>query len=68
MNLGWVSSPKVQSRFAGHTFRPAQEQGYIVFAYPASSNKPGQAYKLTAKGLKLLAKLKEKPENLHETT
>ena len=51
-----------------HYFRPAQEQGYIVFAYPASPNKPGQAYKLTAKGLELFAKLKEKPEDLIETT
>ena len=45
-----------------HYFRPAQEQGYIVFAYPGSPNKPEQAYKLTAKGLELLAKLKEDGE------
>ena len=45
-----------------HYFRPAQEQGYIAFAYPGSPNKPEQAYKLTAKGLELLAKLKEDGE------
>ena len=32
---------------------PATEQGLITFAYPLSPNKPEQAYKLTAKGLKL---------------
>lgn len=50
-----------------HYFRPAQEQGYIVFAYPASPNKPGQAYKLTAKGMELLAKLKEEQDTLEAT-
>ena len=45
-----------------HYFRPAQEQGYIAFAYPGSPTKPEQAYKLTAKGLDLLAKLKEDGE------
>ena len=43
-----------------HYFTPAREQGYICFAYPNSPNKPEQAYKLTAKGLDLLAELKEK--------
>ena len=42
-----------------HYFTPAREQGYICFAYPNSPNKPEQAYKLTAKGLELLAELKE---------
>ena len=45
-----------------HYIRPAYAQGYIAFAYPSSPNKPEQAYKLTAKGLELLAKLKEKGE------
>ena len=42
-----------------HYFGPARKQEYICFAYPNSPNKPEQAYKLTAKGLELLAKLKE---------
>ena len=41
-----------------HYFGPARKQEYICFAYPNSPNKPEQAYKLTAKGLELLAKLK----------
>ena len=40
-----------------HYLRPAYAQGYIDFAYPSSPNKPEQAYKLTAKGLELLAQL-----------
>ena len=42
-----------------HYFGPARKQEYICFAYPNSPNKPEQAYKLTAKGLELLAKLKD---------
>ena len=42
-----------------HYFGPARKQEYICFAYPNSPNKPEQAYKLTAKGLDLLEKLKE---------
>lgn len=42
-----------------HYFGPARKQEYICFAYPNSPNKPEQAYKLTAKGLELLEKLKE---------
>ena len=38
-------------------FRPAYLNGYINFAYPAVPNKPGQAYRLTAKGLELYAQL-----------
>lgn len=45
-----------------HYFRPAQVQGYIVFAYPNSPNKPEQAYKLTAKGLELFEKLNNETE------
>jgi len=45
-----------------HYFGPARKQEYICFAYPNSPNKPEQAYKLTAKGLELLAKLKENGE------
>ena len=45
-----------------HYIRPAYAQGYIDFAYPNSPNKPEQAYKLTTKGLELLAKLKEDGE------
>ena len=42
-----------------HYFGPARKQEYICFAYPNSPNKPEQAYKLTAKGLELLATLTE---------
>ena len=45
-----------------HYFGPARKQEYICFAYPNSPNKPEQAYKLTAKGLELLEKLKEDGE------
>ena len=45
-----------------HYIRPAYAQGYIDFAYPSSPNKPEQAYKLTAKGLELLARLKDNAE------
>lgn len=45
-----------------HYFGPARKQEYICFAYPNSPNKPEQAYKLTAKGLDLLAKLNEDGE------
>jgi len=45
-----------------HYFGPARKQEYICFAYPNSPNKPEQAYKLTAKGLELLAKLTEDGE------
>ncbi|MBR7154107.1 MAG: cupin domain-containing protein [Paludibacteraceae bacterium] len=37
---------------------PAHDQGYIEFAYPNSPHKPGQAYKLTAKGLEVYQQLK----------
>ena len=42
-----------------HYFGPARKQEYICFAYPNSPNKPEQAYKLTAKGMELLATLTE---------
>ena len=45
-----------------HYFGPARKQEYICFAYTNSPHKPEQAYKLTAKGLDLLAKLKEEGE------
>ena len=40
-----------------HYFGPARKQEYICFAYPNSPTKPEQAYKLTPKGLELLAEL-----------
>ena len=42
-----------------HYFGPARKQEYICFAYPNSPNKPEQAYKLTSKGLELLAIMDE---------
>ena len=48
-----------QSRhtFINNYWRPAWERGLMDLAYPASPNKPEQAYRLTAKGLGLFAKL-----------
>ena len=48
-----------QSRhtFINNYWRPAWERGLMDLAYPASPNKPEQAYRLTAKGLELWAKL-----------
>ena len=47
-----------------HYLRPAYAQGYIDFAYPASPNKPEQAYELTAKGLELFSRLKSEQDEL----
>ena len=49
-----------QSRhtFINNYWRPAWERGLMDLAYPASPNKPEQAYRLTAKGLDLYAQLK----------
>lgn len=48
-----------QSRhtFINNYLRPAWERGLIDHAYPNTPNKPEQAYRLTAKGLELWAKL-----------
>ncbi len=48
-----------QSRhtFINNYWRPAWERDLMDLAYPASPNKPEQAYRLTAKGLDLFAKL-----------
>ena len=37
--------------------------GLITFAYPNSPTKPEQAYKLTQKGLELLATMEAETEN-----
>jgi uncharacterized repeat protein (TIGR04076 family) len=48
-----------QSRhtFINNYLRPTWERGLIDHAYPNTPNKPEQAYRLTAKGLELWAKL-----------
>ena len=48
-----------QSRhtFINNYWRPAWERGLMDLAYPASPNKPEQAYRLTPKGLDLFAQL-----------
>lgn len=48
-----------QSRhtFINNYWRPAWERGLMDLAYPASPNKPEQAYRLTPKGLDLFARL-----------
>lgn len=45
--------------FINNYLRPAEEQGYIEFAYPNSPHKPEQAYKLSAKGLELYHQLRK---------
>ena len=50
---------KSRRTFIEHYLKPACGMGLIAFAYPNSPTKPEQAYKLTAKGLELLAKLKD---------
>ena len=50
---------KSRRTFIDHYLKPACGMGLIAFAYPNSPTKPEQAYKLTAKGLELLAKLKD---------
>ena len=53
---------KSRRTFMDNYLRPAEAKGYITFAYPASPNKPGQAYKLTAKGLELLEDVEHRQE------
>ena len=48
-----------------HYFGPARKQEYICFAYPNSPNKPEQAYKLTPKGLELLATMNGEDAELY---
>ena len=48
--------------FIDHYLRPAEAKGMICFAYPASPNKPEQAYKLTASGLDYLMSLTDDSE------
>ena len=49
--------------FVDHYMKPAWGMGLIDFAYPNSPTKPEQAYKLTPKGLELLATLEAETEN-----
>ena len=46
---------KSRRTFVDHYMKPAWGMGLIDFAYPNSPTKPEQAYKLTPKGLELLA-------------
>jgi len=46
---------KSRRTFVDHYLKPACGMGLIAFAYPNSPTKPEQAYKLTQKGLELLA-------------
>lgn len=48
---------KSRKSFIDNYLKPTVALGYINFAFPASPNKPEQAYKLTAKGLDLYRKL-----------
>lgn len=48
---------KSRRTFIDHYLKPACGMGLIAFAYPNSPTKPEQAYKLTSKGLELLAEL-----------
>lgn len=53
---------KSRRTFIDHYLKPACAMGLIAFAYPNSPTKPEQAYKLTAKGLELLATMEEDAE------
>ena len=46
---------KSRRTFVDHYMKPAYYMGLVDFAYPNSPTKPEQAYKLTQKGLELLA-------------
>ena len=48
---------KSRKSFIDNYLKPAYAQGYINFAFPASPNKPVQAYRLTAKGIDLYNQL-----------
>ena len=50
---------KSRRTFIDHYLKPACGMGLIAFAYPNSPTKPEQAYKLTPKGLELLATMDE---------
>jgi len=53
---------KSRRTFVDHYMKPAYSMGLVDFAYPNSPTKPAQAYKLTPKGLELLAMLDEDTE------
>lgn len=48
---------KSRKSFIDNYLKPTYALGYINFAFPASPNKPEQAYRLTAKGLDLYNQL-----------
>lgn len=50
---------KSRRTFVDHYMKPAYYMGLVDFAYPNSPTKPEQAYKLTQKGLDLLATLND---------
>lgn len=52
--------------FINNYLKPTLSQGYIEFAYPNSPHKPEQAYKLTAKGLKLYKQLTQETNYINE--
>ena len=54
---------KSRRTFIDHYLKPACGMGLIAFAYPNSPTKPEQAYKLTSKGLELLATMEVETEN-----
>ena len=49
---------KSRRNFMDNYLQPAISKGYIVMARPTSPNSPEQAYRLSANGLELLAKLR----------
>ena len=53
---------KSRRNFIYHYWKPALALGLIDFAFPGHPNKPEQAYRLTAKGLKLYARLTDMTE------
>ena len=53
---------KSRRTFIDHYLKPACGMGLIAFAFPNSPTKPEQAYKLTSKGLELLATMEDAAE------
>ena len=53
---------KGRRSFLQYHLTPAMAQGYVCFLYPNSPNSPDQEYKLTEKGLNLLAEINAEGE------
>ena len=55
---------KGRRSFLQYHLTPAMEQGYVCFVHPESPNSPDQEYRLTEKGLNLLAEMNAEREQV----